>query len=233
MGKGLAVTRSAGFVAALLAITLLSACGNDKSEPSPIGAAVGGLAKSTLARVTGKGRAQAAPASTAPLTRAEIEKYGIPLLRVVIKARAADVLVTIRDTSGEVVTWTTTDGTTFTLKDGVLIQTRGLGPDLMSSAVPDVAELAQAGGTTTRAYFFLGDEDRGQRRDYTCSVAAIGPETITIYGKSHKTVHVREDCQRSEGRIANDFWIEGSTIRKSRQWTSPGIGYLEFEKAVD
>lgn len=216
-----------------VAAAALVGCGNDRGEGSPIGAAVGGIAKSALSRVTGRDKAEVPPAATAKLTRAEIEAYGIPLLRVVIIARSADVLLTIRETTGSVVTWTTTDGTTFSLNDGLLIQTRGLGPDLMSAAVPTFADLGTDGGSHLRSYFFLGEDDRSLRRDYTCTVAVVGKETIKIFEKLHETLHVAEECVRDEGKITNNFWIEGKIIRKSRQWTSPGIGYAEFEKAVD
>lgn len=233
MGKGLAVKRVSGLVACVACAALLAGCGNDRGERSPVATVVGGLAKSAITRVTGRGKPQPQAASPAKPTRADIEKYGIPLLRVVVKARGADALVTIRETKGAVVTWTTTDGTTFALNDGVMIQTRGLGPDLMSAGVPTVADLETDQGSHPRSYFFLGEDDRGLQRDYICTMAMIGKETIEIFEKSHETQHVTEECVRAEGKITNDYWLEGSVIRKSRQWTSPGIGYIDFEKAVD
>lgn len=230
MGQGLALKGSLRFIA-LLAV--LASCGNEKSEPSPVGTAVVGMARNTLARVSGKRAAVSQPASTAQTPRAELEKYDIPILRVIITSRDADLLVTISDTKGQVVTWTTTDATAFTLRDGILIQTRGLGPDLMSAAAPSVSELRIDGGTHLRSYFFLGEDDRSTRRDYACTVSIIGDELIEIFARQHKTVHVKEDCLRPEGRITNEFWIEAAMVRKSRQWASPGAGYLDFEMAVD
>jgi hypothetical protein len=231
MGKGLAVRVPATVASGLIALAVLAACGNDKGEPSTMSTVVGGVAKATLAKV--KGRRGPAAVAAAPASRADIEKYGIPILRAVIKARGADALVTISDSKGDVVTWATTDGTTFTLRNGVLSQTRGLGPDLMSAAVPSVADLAKDGGTHPRSYFFLGEDDRSTRRDYDCTVAVVGRESIEIFARSHSTLHVKEDCQRPEGKITNDFWLEGAAVRKSRQWASPGTGYIEFEKVVD
>jgi Group 4 capsule polysaccharide lipoprotein gfcB, YjbF len=233
MGKGLAVRSRYRLFACIAAVAMLAACGNDKGEPSPLAKAVGGVAKATLSRVSGKRSVAAQPASTGKLPRAEIEKYGIPILRVIIPARGADALVTITDTKGDVVTWSTTDGTTFSLRNGVLIQTRGLGPDLMSAGAPTVAQLSQNGATNQRAYFFLGSEDKSERRDYDCTLTVVGTETIEVFSRSHKTMHVKEDCVRAQGKITNDFWLEGALVRKSRQWTSPGTGYIEFEKVVD
>jgi hypothetical protein len=233
MGKGLAVIKSTNLLAGALALTLLAACGNDKGEPSPLGQAVGSVAKATLggikARRAGKGAAPAA----APITRADIEKYGIPILRAVIASRGADALLTVSDAKGEVVTWSTTDGTTFSLRNGVLIQTRGLGPDLMSAQVPTIGMLAQNGGTHQRVYYFLGKEDLPSRRTFDCTVTVKGRTTVTIYDRDHAVTHVTESCVQPQGRIENEFWIEGATIRKSRQWASGLTGYVDFEKAVD
>jgi|JI7StandDraft_1071085.scaffolds.fasta_scaffold10709_4 hypothetical protein len=234
MGKGLALTMSAKWMAGLLALAMLAACGNDKGAPSPLGQAVGSVAKATLggikARRAGKAGTAQAPA---PVTRADLEKYGIPILRAVIASRGADALLTISDDKGEVVTWSTTDGTTFSLRNGVLIQTRGMGPDLMSAQVPTLGMLGQAGGTHQRMYYFLGPEDQPTRRTYDCTMSLKGRETITIFDRKHTVTHVTETCVRPQGKIENEFWLEGATVRKSRQWASGLTGYIEFEKAVD
>ena len=233
MGKGLAVNMTSRWLAAALALAMLGACGNDKGEPSPVGAAVGNIAKAAVSRVTSRRAAGGAVQATAPATRADIEKYGIPILRAVVASRGADALVTITDDKGEVVTWSTTDGTSFSLRNGVLIQTRGLGPDLMSAQVPTVAMLTQAGDTHQRIYYFLGQEDQTTRRTYDCSVEVKGRETIEIFQRSHAVTHVTETCTRPQGQITNEFWIEGSTVRKSRQWASGLTGYIDFERVVD
>ncbi len=232
MGKGLALRQVFQITAACAMVVAVAACGNDKGEPSPMATAAAGLAKSTLARVTGKGAAAQPTASTQP-TRAELENYGLPILRAVIESRGADALVTITDTKGRVVTWSTTDGTSFALRDGVLIQTRGLGPDLMSAAVPPSSALRQNGSSHQRSYFFLGEDDQSMRRDYTCTVSLVGTERVQIYGREHEVIYMNEVCVRPEGKITNQFWFEGPAIRKSRQWASPGTGYIDFEKAVD
>lgn len=218
--------------AALAVAALVAACGNEKSEPSPLGAAVGTLAKATVSRVASRRAGGEAKAATPP-GRAEIEKYGMPILRAVIPARGADALVTVSDRKGPVVTWSTSDGTTFSLRDGVLIQTRGLGPDLMSARVPSLGQLRQNGGTHQRVYYFLGQDDRTTTRTYDCTVQVRGGESVTIFGRSHATTRVTEECTRPQGRITNEFWLEGATVRKSRQWVSGLTGYIDFERVVD
>jgi hypothetical protein len=232
MGPGVAVMVSARVIAALAALALVAGCGSEKSEGSPIGQAVGAVAKSTIGMVAAR-RKGATAAAPAPVTRADLEKFGLPILRATIKARGADAFLTIGDTKGNVVTWATTDGSTFTLRDGVLIQTRGLGPDLMSAQAPSLSDLQTNGGTHQRLYFSLGEDDQTVRRTYDCTVSVLGRESIEIFSKAHTVTRVSETCARPQGSITNDYWIEGATIRKSRQFASGAVGFIDFEKVVD
>lgn len=231
MGSRVALSGSGRLVSVTLILALLSACGSEKPPASPLVQAMGAVAKSALGRASAK-RAGGG-ASPAPVTRADLEKYGTPILRAVISARGADALLTQSDVKGDVVTWSTSDGTAFTLRNGILIQTRGLGPDLMSAQVPSVGQLLTAGGTHQRLYYFLGADDQTTRRSYDCTVAVNGKETIEIMERSYSVTHVTETCSRPQGAITNEFWIEGSTVRKSHQLLSGGAGFVDFEKIID
>jgi Group 4 capsule polysaccharide lipoprotein gfcB, YjbF len=225
------VTVSTRLTAALVALALVGGCGTDRPEASPLGMAVGAVAKATVLKA--KSRKAGTKPAAAPVTRADLEKFGVPILRAKIASRGADAFLTVADTKGDVVTWSTTDSTTFSLRNGVLIQTRGLGPDLMSAEVPSVAQLATNGSSYKRVYFFLGKEDRGSRQTMDCTTAVEGRAVVEIFGRSHTTTHVTETCTRGRGQIKNEFWIEGATIRKSKQFASGLTGYIEFERVVD
>lgn len=217
-------------VAVAAALALVAACGNDKGASNPVAAAVGQMAQATLA----KGKKGAAPAAqaAAPVGRAELAAFGKPILRVQSKALGQDGFLTIADAKENVVTWTAQGQANFSLRDGVLIQTRGLGSDLMSAQAPSLAQL-RSGASYERVYYFLGPDDIGTRRTYDCTTATIGRETIEVVGKSHATTRLTETCTRQNGKVTNDYWIEGNTVRKSRQWASNGVTYLEFEKVID
>ncbi len=231
MGKGVALRLSVRLVAVVMAAALLASCGTDKYQGTPFMQVVGVVAKSTIGNA--KAKRAAAPAAPAPVTRADLEKYGVSILRAVIAVRGADALLTVSDTKGGIVTWSTTDGTTFTLRDGILIQTRGLGPDLMSAQAPSLAGLKTDGSTHQRIYFLLGADDRTVRRTYDCTVSVGGKEAVEIFGRSHTTTHVTESCTRPQDTIANEYWIEGSVVRKSRQLASGGAGFIDFEQVID
>lgn len=225
-------------LAGLVALALLSACGNDRT-PNPVLSAVGAAAKNSLAKVrAGKAapaeQTTAQPASPEAL-RAELAKAGKPVLLVSSKTLGQTGFLMVSDAKGGVLTWATPDGATFTQRDGVLIQTRGLGSDLMSAQVPSVGQLLQAGTPYQRVYFFLGGDDQGTRRTYDCTTSIVGKESIDVLGRAHATTHVTETCTRSSasGKLTNEFWIEGSMIRQSRQWVSSGIGFIDFARVID
>lgn len=227
----------AKLAAALAVLALLPACGNDKSGPNPVISALGAAAKQGMAKVKGKSAATAqpaaAPAAAAPADlRAQLEKAGQPVLLVQAQSLGRTGFLGIVDSKGDVLTWETPDGASFSQRNGVLIQTRGIGADLMSADAPSPEQL-RSGQGYKRVYYFLGPDDQGTRRTYDCKASVVGAETIDVLGKSHKTSHVSEVCERPLGKVSNDYWFEGGTIRQSRQWVSPGVGYIEFARVID
>ncbi len=232
MGAGMALGSKARMRAALavaLAAGLaLSGCSNDKSGQKTVGAALAAAIKDT---VGGKGGG-AAPKTPDQMTRAELAAQGRPVMRVKIASRGVDRFLVLYQRSGDISVWTDGDGTTFTFRNGVLIESRGMGGELMSSAVPTPGQIA-GGGSYRRTYFVNGSEDRNERRDYSCQAGSDGGQVLVLFGRSHTTRHVVETCERAEGRLTNQYWFEGGTIRKSREWLSPSVGYVEFERIID
>lgn len=220
-------------VAAVMA--LLIGCGNDKSGPNPMVSAIGAMAKQTLAKTKAKksGDASTAKAATPAELRAQLEAAGKPVLLVSSKTLGQTGFLGISDRKGDVLTWRTPDGATFSQRSGVLIQTRGLGADLMSAQAPSVGQLLRSGESYQRIYYFLGDDDQGTRRTYDCTTAIVGKESIEVLGRKHTATHVSETCTRPKGKVTNDYWIEGQSIRQSRQWVSGMIGYVEFQRVID
>jgi hypothetical protein len=236
MGAGVAVTITARLATGFVALSLLASCGSFGGvQTSPFFTVAGEVAKDAVANVQEKSKKKGGKKKGAKsLTRQDLEKSGTPILRVAIPSRKSDTLLTIADNKGDVVTWATKDGTTFSLRNGVVIQTRGLGPDLMSSEVPSVSALLRDGGTHERLYFFLGPDDRMGRRTYDCTVSVVGKETIEIFDKKHDVTRVTETCTRPQGsKITNDFWIEGQTVRQSQQWVSGPVGVVVFQRVID
>ncbi|KAF0116608.1 MAG: hypothetical protein FD150_310 [Rhodobacteraceae bacterium] len=215
---------------AAIGLALLAGCGNDTGSTNPVASAVGQMAKASLAK--GKGDKAATSAATAPTSRQDLAAFGKPILRVRSERLGQDGFLTIADAKANVVTWTAQGQATFSLRDGILIQTRGLAADLMSAEAPSLEQL-KSGASYPRVYFFLGQDDRGTRRTYACVASVVGREKITVLDRTHTVTHVSERCSRPNSQVTNDFWIEGKTIRKSRQWASSRISYVEFEQVID
>lgn len=223
-------------VAAVAVLALLAGCGNDKSGPNPMVSAIGAMAKQSVAKAKAKksgGTASAAKPATPAELRAQLEAAGKPVLLASSKTLGQTSFLGIADAKGDVITWKTPDGATFSQRNGVLIQTRGLGSDLMSAQAPSVGQLLQAGGSYQRVYYFLGDDDQGTRRTYDCTTAITGKETIEVLGRSYSATRVTESCERPLGKLTNDYWIEGQSIRQSRQWVSGRIGFVDFQRVID
>jgi hypothetical protein len=221
-------------VAVAAALAILAGCGSEKTGPNPIVSAIGAAAKDSVAKVKSrKSGGKTGGKSVSPAERrAKLEEGGQPILRVSSAVLGQNAFLTMADAKGDVITWKTQDGATFSQRNGVLIQTRGLGADLMSAQAPSVDQL-RSGGTYQRIYYFLGDDDQGTRRTYDCSATVVGQESIEILARTHTATHVTEVCERPLGKVTNDYWIEGRSIRKSRQWVSGAISYIEFERVID
>lgn len=216
--------------AAAIVLALLAGCGNDGGGSNPLVSAVGQMAKTSLSK--GKAAKPAGTAAATPVSRDELAAYGKPILRVRAERLGQDGFLTIADAKGDVVTWTAQGAATFSLREGVLIQTRGLGADLMSAEAPSLAQL-RSGASYPRVYYFLGEDDRGTRRSYDCTATVVGREKVEVVGKSYATTHVTELCTRPNSKVTNEFWLDGGGVRSSRQWSSSRVGYVAFERVID
>lgn len=215
------MTQRQALAVCLAAALVLSGCGG-----SPVATVM-----ATAQQMIG-GRKAAAARPSQP-TDAEIAASDQPLLRAKVAGRGLDTTLTLRERDGGIATWTTRGGTTFTFRNGVLIETRGLGSDLMSSAAPSPAQLTRTGTAYRRAYFVTGPDNGIEERLYTCTTESLGPESLVIAGRTLGALHLRETCLRDAGKLTSDYWLEGPVVRKSRQWASPGAGYAEFEVVKD
>lgn len=211
------------FVVAALA---LAGCGNDKSA-APGLRAVKGVAGDLLKRNKGGG-------APTPLSRAQLAGFNTPMLMAEVKT--ADVLLYLVPfgQNGGVETWATSDDRTLSFRDGVLVATRGLGPDIMQAEVPSRAQLALGRGSHGRAYYYLDGNDKIRRQSWSCTLSDRGMEAISVVGMQHTTRHVVETCTGEGGEITNEYWFEGGGyVRKSKELIMPEWGYAEVSRVVD
>jgi len=222
MGEVLAVK---SVILALIAAIALTACGSDKS-------ATGNFTdiRNVLTPKFGKSAAVAAP----PITRDAVRQLGVPLMQGTVLARDTVGYMGVLDTKGDIVTWQTTGRDGVVLQRGVVLQSRGLGDDLMSARAPSAGQIAQGSGTFQRQYFYLNGADQEIRWDYACTFAPSGNETVAIVGLAYATQKVTETCQGAQGVITNQYWFEsGGNLRQSVQWISKGVGYMKLQSLIE
>lgn len=180
-----------------------------------------------------------------PLTRAALDTLEGAFLEVTLERRdqLAYLFVSAlrRDSGPGLITiWRTDDDITLALRNGVLIATRGLGGDVLSSAVQVAGDAPGPAGSGARIMSIRALDNKARRLALVCDLADLGPETIVIVAARHATRHLRETCEGGfagdgsggPGQVVNDYWVDAQSglVWQSRQWAGPGIGYLRLRQ---
>jgi hypothetical protein len=118
--------------------------------------------------------------------------------------------------------------------DGVVVATRGFGPDLMSSVAPDVGQIKSAGGFFHRVYYYLDGADQTYRLDFDCNFSASGSETIDLLGKAYAARRMTESCANADSHFENVYWFDkGGNLRQSDQFISTQLATMRLQRLVD
>jgi hypothetical protein len=207
---------------ALICALLLSACGND-IEPTSNGALLKSLSSSGMARIRGGSAPE-------PMTRARLAEVVTPVMLMTIERTGVEALFAEIETSRGVETWSSVDDITISLRNGVIVATRGFGADLMAANVPAVSLASGGGQGHTRQHSTLNGEDQPVQTDFTCRFSQDGVKAVDIVQISYSLTHVVETCAAGDLSFQNDFWLgSDQKIRKSRQWISPEVGFITIE----
>jgi hypothetical protein len=219
---------TAGF---LLCGLLISACGSDtnktgqNTDPDPITQVI----KVLLGTLKPKAVVTDVRKT---LTRQRIDLSPTPILLVSVESRNAHAtLSSVGDNRG-IITWATVDGVSLSFDHGVLVATRGLGPDLMAANVSNVLPaLRSASGSALRIHDYLDGEDQIRQHKFQCTYHSEGREALSIYNMVITANHIVETCNSSELGMANHYWISGhGRIWQSRQWVGAGLGYAFIQQ---
>lgn len=212
---------------ALMLAAVLAGCGSSGGQQAGGWDALAGLVREGA--IAGRQPAAAPMTGLPAITPEQVATAGVPLLLVTVEQRGIGTALALINTNAGTATYATRDLTTVTLRDGVLIATRGLGADVMSAQAPAAARIAAAQGTHRRSYQFLADDDRTLTQDFVCTLRPIGGETPVIAGRSWPSRVVAESCEGATGRFENRYWIDRSgKIRQSRQWAGTVAGMLHI-----
>ena len=234
MGAGLEMMALMRLSALICTAALaLSACGTD---PSVTAAAQ--PSKALIAAYFTKAKAKATLTTLDPATvlalRTVLEKDRQPILLVLNSSLKYSDLMAPYGSNGGVQTWASTSYTSLSTRDGVVVATRGFGPDLMSAVAPTLTTLSAARGPVQRTYYYLDGGDQRQVFQFDCTLAAAGPENITVLGKVFATRKTIESCSGASGRFTNTYWFDSAArLRQSQQFMAPGLEDLTVQRIVD
>lgn len=239
MGAGLEMKmRSFSLLGLLcLCLPLLAACGNgDEALDARNSLNAGkGLFSVVLA---GKGKpvpvlTNLDPAIGTPV-RTALEQSGLPAIAVGLPGRGYLSFMGIYGQNGPVTTWVSQTYETVSLRDGILVATRGFGPDLMTAVAPELSQVSRASGSFHRIYYYLDGADQTVSTDYDCDFAAAGKETITVLGKAYVTRKVTESCDGPHKPFENAYWFDGSgRLRQSAQRMTPDLSLMTLQRVID
>lgn len=214
----------------LIALLGLAGCSSSDDLSTGFGQ-VSVAAKQAFIRL----KAKSTPAQPIPpLTRAIANETTDPLLEVRFERLNARVILFNAGQNGDVQTWRALDNKTISLKNGIIVATRGLGDDLMSAKLPDLSQMIQGGSVYNRFYYYLDGLDRSTNLPFTCRTFDLGPETIVVVERTHQTRHIQETCKGPDAEFVNDYWFEnGSYLRQSNQWMNVRLGSVRFSRVND
>ncbi len=120
------------------------------------------------------------------------------------------------------------NGFTYTMRDGMLVSTRGLKDDLMAAdARQSRAALRAGGGQARRVHETLDGLDRIVRAEFDCTVTPKGVESIDLGQRRISARRFDESCKGEALIFDNYYWLDDAgEIVSSRQFVSQTVAYL-------
>ena len=172
-----------------------------------------------------------APVQVIPfdLTAPMISETNGNVLMAQFESRSLVTPMVLSGRNGEADTYSAAGIIALTLRDGIVLATRGFGDDMMSARIPTRAQVVAASAGHRRSYEFFDGLMQLSEVDAPCVLERGGTAQVVTGGKTVQTRIIAETCNSPFGRIDNSYWVTaGGKIVKSRQWISPGMGYVDL-----
>lgn len=226
------MTHKSGLFALLASAFVLAACGSSETNLE-----VSNIVKDLGKRIVAKDTSAEGQKAVQAITRAQVDAFAQPLLRVRLEGTGAMSTLAEVDRKGTNSTYMTGDGVALTFRGGILTGTRGLGQDLMGLEAVDL-QTAVRQGQTQRNYRYLDGEEQLETVSLTCVTKRAPYGELVVLERGYRVAKITQQCQTSEGTapqnavsFENIYWVESSTgrIRKSTQYVSPKFGRAEIE----
>lgn len=166
-----------------------------------------------------------------PVTRDQLDASPVGVLDMKLEDAGAVGRLLHLATNGPYVTWASVDGATITLKNGILVASRSLGNDLMSTDVVQIEQMLNDPSMPegARVHRYLDADGHIYARTYLCAPTERRADRLFVVDRHIAVTRITQSCEGADARFENVYWREaGGKIRAARQWVSPEIGSIRL-----
>lgn len=157
-----------------------------------------------------------------------------PTIRVFLESRGASAVLAQASTLGSVTSWTDESDVSVSLNNGVVVETRGLGDDIMSSDVSNSLKALRGDFGDSfyeRFQTSLSGELETEFRAFQCQISDRTNATIKINSITLPVTKIVESCATIGFSVSNIYWQGANgVLLRSRQWISEGVGHMTIEQ---
>lgn len=153
-----------------------------------------------------------------------------PLLFFELTETGQQAIMSLTGRNGDVLTWSTADGKSISLQNGVLVATRGFGFDLMGA---DVSGTISAFDGGVRAYdrfaTYLDGQNATIVRSFSCVMTGPENDAIISFGRPVSVNRWVEECSTFEGKVRSVFLLGDREVWRTSQSVSGPLGGILIE----
>ncbi|MFU8776769.1 MAG: YjbF family lipoprotein [Roseovarius sp.] len=120
-----------------------------------------------------------------------------------------------------------------TTLNGVLVSTRGLGNDLMSSRLEPLLDVVsrRVDGVATIQQRYLDGENQIVNLKSDCKITRGETETLGGVSGSVSAVRMTAECWQADRSVVNSYLVDANgTVVQSRHWAGPTMGYSSIQR---
>ncbi|MGZ9809048.1 YjbF family lipoprotein [Pseudoroseicyclus sp. H15] len=172
------------------------------------------------------------PSIAPPYRGLAADQAGTPKVFVTVEEAGYTGVMALVQSRDGYQTFMSSDDISITLKDNMVVATRGFGDDLASSDASETARLVASGrtGQVERFHGFYSGSEDVELRAYVCDIASAG--TISLEGPAGPVAvrHMTETCRNPEQGFVNHYYYSpAGALLASTQWAGDSIGPLTVE----
>ncbi len=168
------------------------------------------------------------------VSRELIDKANVPLLFAELDSGQNGTLSKYPGEGVNSITWIGVDGATITLKNGLLIATRGMGHDLMGSTVSKKIQWSALGKEIfyERKLSYLAEGNNLSVQSFSCSILKNkSGVTVINFDLEFSTTLFEEQCSNESFAFRNAYYVDKHDIvRRANLFHSQVIGNIYIER---